>query len=141
VEYAFGLPGWFLVAVTRSTAEARRVVPVAPRVGRGPEMLWLILAALIVSGVWALVYTAKLRRSTTPAPTVNLAEIDRGEKLLPVLAVLQSPADRDFAAKRIFDVLADRDGALPNTGALARIRIPRAELIENNEVQELRKRA
>ena len=92
-------------------------------------------------GVWALVYTAKVRRSTTPAPTVNLAEIDRGEKLLPVLAVLQSPADRDFAAKRIFDTLADHDGALPNTGAIARIRIPRADLIGNNQLEELRKRA
>jgi cell division protein FtsW (lipid II flippase) len=116
-------------------------VPVVPRTGRGPELFWLILAALIVSGVWALVYTAKLRRSTTPAPTVNLAEIDRGEKLLPVLAVLQSRADRDFAAKQIFDLLADRDGALPNTGALARIRIPRADLIGNNQLEELRKRA
>ena len=129
------------MAVTRSTVEARRDVPVVTRAGRGPELVWLILAALIVSGVWALVYTAKVRRSTTPAPTVNLAEIDRDEKLLPVLAVLQSPADRDFAAKRIFDTLADREGSLPNTGALARIRIPRAELIGNNQVEELRKRA
>jgi cell division protein FtsW (lipid II flippase) len=128
------------VAVTRSTVEARRA-PVARRSGRGLELLWLMLAAMIVSGVWALVYTAKVRRSTTPAPTVNLAEIDRGEKLLPVLAVLQSPADRDFVAKRIFDVLADHDGALPNTGAIARIRIPRADLTGNNQLEELRKRA
>ena len=129
------------MAVTRSTAEARRVVPVVTRRGRGAELLWLLLAAAIVSGVWALVYTAKVRRSTTPAPSVNLAEIDRGEKLLPVLAVLQSPADRAFAAKRIFDALEDREGALPNTGAIARIRIPRADLIGNNQLEELRKRA
>jgi cell division protein FtsW (lipid II flippase) len=129
------------MAVTRSTVEARRVVPVATRAGRGAELLWLIVAAAIVCGVWALVYTAKVRRSTTPAPTVNLSEVDGSEKLLPVLAVLQSPADRDFVAKQIFDTLADRDGVLPNTGAIARIRIPRAELIGNNQVEELRKRA
>ena len=129
------------MAVRRSTVEARRVVPIVTRAGRGPELLWLIVGALIVCGVWALVYTAKVRRSTTPAPAVNLAEIDRSEKLLPVLAVLQSPADRDFAARRIFDILAGREGALPNTGAIARIRIPRGDLIGNNQLQELRKRA
>src|ERR1700683_938850 len=121
------------MAVTRSTVasraqEYRSLAPVRRAPWRSVELAWLLLAAMIVCGVWALVYTAKVRRSTTPAPTVNLAEIDRGEKLLPVLAVLQSPADRDFAAKRIFDTLADREGALPNTGALARIRIPREEL-------------
>ena len=58
-----------------------------------------------------------------------------------MLAVLQSPADRDFVAKRIFDTLADRDGVLPNTGAIARIRVPRADLIGNNQLEELRKRA
>jgi hypothetical protein len=31
-----------------------------------------MLAAMIVCGMWALVYTAKVRRSTTPAPVVNL---------------------------------------------------------------------
>src|SRR5580698_7745744 len=120
------------MAVTRSTV-AERKAPVARRAGRGPELVWLMLAAAIVCGVWALVYTAKVRRSTTPAPTVNLAEIDRGEKLLPVLAVLQSPADRDFAAKRIFDTLADHEGNLPNTGAIARMRIPRADLAANSQ--------
>ena len=71
---------------------------------------------------------------------MTLSDIDRSEKLFPVLAVLQSPADRDFAAKRIFDILADRDGFLPNTGAIARIRIPRADLIGNPKLDELRKR-
>jgi cell division protein FtsW (lipid II flippase) len=129
------------VAVTRSTVEARRAAPVVTRTGRGAELTWLLVASLIVCGMWALVYTAKVRRSTTPAPTVNLSDVDRAEKLLPVLAVLQSPADRDFAAKKIFDTIADREGALPNTGALARIRIPRSDLIGSNQVEELRKRA
>ena len=135
------------MAITRSSVESRSPSPGVredasrPAGQRGPELVWLLLAALIVCGMWALVYTAKVRRSATPAPTVNLSDIDRSEKLFPVLAVLQSPADRDFAAKRIFDLLADRDGFLPNTGAIARIRIPRADLIGNPKLDELRKRA
>jgi len=138
------------MAVTRSTAasrsgEARRLAPAGKMASRGPELLWLTLAALIVCGVWALVYTAKVRRSVAlnegGAPTLNLAEIDRAEKLLPVLAVLRNPADREFAAQRIFDNLGDRDGFLPNTGAIARIRVPRADLIGNAQLVELRQRA
>lgn len=134
------------MAVTRSSIASRsedalRSAPPRGVTGRGAELIWLLVAATIVCGIWALVYTAKVRRSVTPAPVVNLSDIDRGEKLFPVLAVLQSQADRDFAAKRIFDLLADRDGLLPNTGAIARIRIPRAELAGNEKLDELRKRA
>jgi cell division protein FtsW (lipid II flippase) len=133
------------MAVTRSTVESRREIrPAAHRdrvTWRGAELLWLLVAAVIVCGVWTLVYTAKIRRSTTPAPTINLSDIDRSERLFPVLAVLQSPADRDFAARLIFDTLADYDGFLPNTGAIARIRIPRAELVANSKLDELHKRA
>jgi cell division protein FtsW (lipid II flippase) len=134
-----------LVAVTRSTAEtrdayARRTVPVV-RTGRGPELFWLLIAALLACGIWWLVYTAKVRRAVSATPVVNLAEIDRTEKLFPVLAVFQSQGDRDFAAKRIFDTLANYNGVLPNTGAIARIRVPRADLIGNKRVDELRKRA
>ncbi len=134
------------MAVTRSTVasrsgEARRAAPAGKTAGRGPELFWLVLAALIVCGAWALVYTAKARRSVSPSAIVNLAELDRAEKLLPVLAVLQNPADREFAAQRIFDTLADRDGVLPNTGVIARIRIPRADLIGNTKLAELRRRA
>ncbi|HWF07827.1 MAG TPA: hypothetical protein VG297_05145, partial [Bryobacteraceae bacterium] len=129
------------MAVTRSTVESRRVVATTPRGGRGAELLWLVLAAVIVCGAWALVYTAKMRRATTPAPTVILSDVDRADKLLSVLTVLQSPADRDFAAKRIFDTLADRNGEFGNVGAIARIRVPRGELIANKQVEELSRRA
>lgn len=132
--------------VTRSTiesrgAEARRAAPGMSASWRGAELLWLTIAAIIVCGAWSLVYTAKMRRSTTPPPLVNLATADRPEALYPVLAVLQSAGDRDFAAQQIFDTLADREGSLPNTGALARIRIRRADLIANAKLDELRKRA
>ncbi len=138
------------MAVTRSTvasrsSEAQRAAaphdPLAPAPGRGPELLWLVLAAIIVCGIWALVYTAKVRRSSAPAPAVNLTEIDRAEKLLPVLIVLQNPEDRNFAAQQIFEAVADHEGVLPNTGAIARIRIPRSDLVGNKNLVELRKRA
>ncbi|MDP9053534.1 MAG: FtsW/RodA/SpoVE family cell cycle protein [Acidobacteriota bacterium] len=128
------------MAVTRSTLEARRA-PISRNRFRGAELAWLLIAIAIVSGIWTLVYAAKTRRSTAPAPTVNLSDIDRQEKLLPALVVLQSPADRAFAARRIFDLLADHDGQLTNTGALARIRIPRAELVANKQLEELSRRA
>jgi cell division protein FtsW (lipid II flippase) len=137
------------VAVTRSTAEsraaaatdaARRTVPVA-RTSRAPELVWLVLASLITSGIWWLAYTAKVRRSATLPPIVDLSRIDRETELYPVLGVFQSPADRQFAAKRIFDVLADRNGLLTNTGEIARIRIPRADLEANKKLEVLRQRA
>ena len=124
------------MAVTRSTVAERRVVAPVKRTGRGVELMWLLIAATIVCAMWALVYTAKVRRSTNPAPAVNLTEVDRPEKLLPVLVVLQSPADRQFTARRIFDALADHEGTLPNTGAIARIRIPRTELAGNTSLED-----
>jgi cell division protein FtsW (lipid II flippase) len=129
------------MAVTRSTLESRRVAPVQPRGGRGAELLWLLLASVIVCGAWTLVYTAKIRRAKTPAPTVILSDVDSANKLLPVLTVLQSASDRDFAAKRVFDTLADRNGQIGNVLIVGRIRVPRGELIENRNVEELRKRA
>lgn len=129
------------MAVTRSTVTDRRVVAPIQRKGRAAELAWLMLAMAIVSGIWALVYTAKIRRATTPAPVVNLTDVDRPEKLAPVLAVLQSPADRDFAAKKIFDAIADREGEVGNLGVIARIRVPRTDLAGSTQVEELRKRA
>ncbi|MDP9169449.1 MAG: FtsW/RodA/SpoVE family cell cycle protein, partial [Acidobacteriota bacterium] len=138
-------PGDTVMAVTRSTPENRaglRQRANAPaRATRMPELIWLVAAALIVCGSWWLVYSAKARRAAMPAPGVVLSQLDRAEQLYPVLAVFQSAGDREFAARRIIDTLADREGVLPNTGALARIRVPRADLINNKKTDELRQRA
>jgi cell division protein FtsW (lipid II flippase) len=103
--------------------------------------LWLLLASAIVCGAWALVYTAKIRRATTPSPVVNLSEVDAADKLLPLMTVLQSPADRAFAVKKIFDALADRNGEIGSVTVVGRIRVPRSELVGNKNVEALRKRA
>ncbi len=133
------------MAVTRSTVEARaserrRPVEVI-HISRAPELVWLIIAALIVCGAWWLVYSAKVRRAMTPTPPINLSQLDRADQLYPALAVFQNPGDREFVAKRILDTLADHEGAIPNTGALARIRIARSDLTADKRLDELRKRA
>ncbi len=131
------------MAVTRSTVESRatRQAVVRTRQSRMPELVWLLMAALVVCGAWWLVYSAKARRAASPAPRVNLSEVDRAEQLYPVLSVFQSAGDREFVAKRIFDTLADREGTLPNAGALARMRVARADLVGNKRLDELRQRA
>ena len=133
------------MAVTRSTLESRlkpQAQPIAPsRTSRAPEFVWLLVAALIVSGAWYLAYSAKVRRAASPTPPLNLSRLDRPSQLNPVLAVFPNPNDRDFVAKHIFDTLEDQENALPNTGALARIRVPRAETASNKALDQLQKRA
>ena len=134
------------MAVTRSTLEARvarraRAPVTARRISRWPELMWLLAATLIVCGVWWLAYAAKIRRAETPVTLINLSRIERPEQLLPALAAFQNPADRDFVAKRIVDELADRNNALPNTGALARIQVSRADIANNKALDALRNRA
>ena len=121
------------MAVTRSTAECARrgagesCVAGAARLAHAGT-LWLMLAALLVCGAWWLMYSAKVRRATTTTPLLNVSQLDRREQLLPVLQVFSNPGDRDFAARKIFDSLADHNGIVPNTGALARIRKYRAKI-------------
>ncbi|MEP6714710.1 MAG: hypothetical protein ABJC09_04000, partial [Terriglobia bacterium] len=133
------------MAVTRSTPENRaalRQQAIAPsRTSRMPELVWMVAAAMIVCGAWWLVYSAKARRANMPPPTVTLSQLDRPEQLYPVLAVFPDAGDREFAARRIVDALADREGVFPSTGALAHIRVPRADLVNNHKVNELRQRA
>jgi cell division protein FtsW (lipid II flippase) len=104
-------------------------------------MVWLLIAAMIVCGAWWLVYQAKSRRATSPPPQVDLSRVDRAEALYPVLAVFQSAGDREFVARKIIDSLADREGSFSNTGALARIRVARGDLLANRKLEELRARA
>ena len=90
------------MAVTRSTPESREASRGRSRVRQlpaRPELIWLLLAATIVCGAWWLVYSAKIRRAATPVALLNISQIDRAEKLYPVLAVFQSPADREFVAQ------------------------------------------
>jgi cell division protein FtsW (lipid II flippase) len=133
------------MAVTRSTAESRATAQggssATKRGWRSAELLWLLLTASVVCGAWWLVYSAKVMRSVTPAPLLNLSQVDHAEKLYPVLAVFQNSGDREFVARRIFDLLTDQNGALVNTGAIARLRVSRGDLVGNRKLEDLRKRA
>ncbi len=117
-----GLLGVRLMATTRSTIESRRSIAPVKRAGRGAERFWFLAAILIVCGVWWLVYTAKVRRSATPAPSVILTDVDSPEKLLPALTVFPDPQERQRIASKIFDALADREGVVPNTVVIERIK-------------------
>jgi cell division protein FtsW (lipid II flippase) len=129
------------MAVTRSTIEVRRHAAPARKPRRGTELVWLVLAGILFSAMAWLASSAVIRRSVSDAPILNLSTLDRAEQLYPVLAVFQNAGDREYVAHQIFDRLADREGGFPNTGALARIRVPRAELLENRKLEELRQRA
>jgi len=126
------------MAVTRSTVESRRAVAPVSLAGRGAERLWLVVAIAIVCGMWWLVFNAKLRRSTSPAPSVILTEVDRSDKLLPVLNVFPDPAERERVAKSIFDALADRDGAAPNTTVVERLKGPSGLLLTRAQFAQIK---
>ena len=133
------------MAVTRSSIETRAAessrAPLPPvRVSRIPELVWLVVAAALVCSAWWLTYSAKARRAT-PAPALNLSQVDRPEQLLPVLLVFQGAGDREFVAHRILDALTAHENALPNIAVLARLRASRADLLANRKLEELRERA
>ncbi len=126
------------MAVTRSTIETRRSAAPVRLAGRGAERFWLVIAIAIVCGMWWLVFNAKLRRATSPAPSVILTEVDRSDKLLPILNVFPDSNDRQRVAKGIFDALADRDGALPNTSIIERIKSGSGTLLTRAQFAQIK---
>lgn len=133
------------MAVTRSTAESRgaalRPGPKSVARGRTPELVWLLVVAALVCGAWWMVYTAKVRRDSGPVVPVNLAEARTVAALDTALVVLRSASDREFAAKQILELLRVHEGHLPNTGAIARLRVKRAEVAANRTLDQLRMKA
>jgi cell division protein FtsW (lipid II flippase) len=136
------------MAVTRSTAAERtRTEGFAPAgvsgtSHRGPELAWLLLVSAVLAIGLGLVYAAKTRApSASPAqPPFNLRSVDRQEQLLPYFDIYASPADRQFAAKKIFEFLSDQGGRLPNIGALARVRMTQREVLANRKLDSFRQR-
>lgn len=109
---------------------------------RGSELVWLLVASLIVTGGLWLVFQAKIRRlaaSAGPAP-INLHEVDHATDLMPALKIYPVPADREFAARKISDFLSDNQNAIPNVGALSRIRVKERLIMSNPKLDSFRKR-
>jgi cell division protein FtsW (lipid II flippase)/cell division protein FtsI/penicillin-binding protein 2 len=116
------------MAVTRSTLESRnaprpRDVARAARTSRIPELLWLLAAAAIVVAAWTSVYTAKSRRAVGTSTPLNISKVDAPEKLYPVLNLFPDAAEKSAVAHKIFDLISDREGALPNTGILRQAKL------------------
>ncbi len=132
------------MAVTRSTSSDRdRRAPAfeariaRPRTG---ELAGLLGAtALLICGL-ILAWYGRTARLPKPAETpVNLSRIERSEQLLPALTSIASSAERQYVARKIFARV--RDTAVPNVGAIARIRVPVREVKTTHGLTELQGRA
>src|SRR5208283_1918803 len=119
--------------VTRSSAASR------PSAGRGPqrrpawrirELLWMLAAGIVVAAALWLAWRAKTagfaaaEQALAAKQIVNLNELSAREDLLPVLTLFPDPAEREFVARKIYNV----SGGLANVGAIARIRVARTDL-------------
>lgn len=136
------------MAVTRSTAADRAQQP-PPRgmarsrsFGRTTELIGLVLATVLVGSALTLLYLAKAQFIAEPANQnrLNLTELSRKEQLLPALTMFASPNDRLFAARGIYDYLADHGNSVPNAGALAAIRVNGSQIENTPRLEEYRTR-
>ncbi|MFL6235429.1 MAG: FtsW/RodA/SpoVE family cell cycle protein [Thermoanaerobaculia bacterium] len=146
------------MAVTRSTAAERRQretsvlkrepgfavqgLPGAP--SRNLEGLLLAAAAVAVLLGLALAYLAMAKPLADDAAQlaagriVNLNDLRSSDQLLPVLDVLDSSAERAFAAQAIWK--RAHEGAFPNVGEIERIRVPASEITQDRRLTSLRER-
>ncbi len=137
------------MAVTKSwevvtAAKVELAGPTKPAARRG-ELLWLTAAsALAICGLF-LVFVAK-----TQDFGEEQARLDRGEllnlnwvtgaaQLIPVLAAIPEPSQRELAAQRIWDYLEQTRtrGPAPNVGILARVRVNHLPVVPLNRVKPL----
>lgn len=117
------------MAVTRSSASERKPqASLTPRklVRRDFEILWLLGSSVVVLAALVLVFLAKA--PVDDPKLINLARVERSEQLLPALGVFSSPAERQFAARKIYDHIQNAGGKLPNIGSLGRIRVTQQEI-------------
>ncbi|HTQ55680.1 MAG TPA: FtsW/RodA/SpoVE family cell cycle protein [Bryobacteraceae bacterium] len=121
------------MAVTRSRAAERTETTRHKRgaiAWRRDEAFWLLAATLILAFGFILVYRAKARgfaeidSGLANKQLLNLNDLSAREDVLPFLQIFTEPAERQYVARRIYDA----SGSLPNTGALARLRVSEAEI-------------
>jgi cell division protein FtsW (lipid II flippase) len=146
------------MTVTRSTAAERRQrettvlkrqpgfavqgLPGAP--SRNLETLLLAAAAAVILLGLALAYLATAKRLEDDAAKlasgqiVNLNGLQSSDQLLPALDVLDSSAERAFAAEAIWK--RAHEAALPNVGEIHRILVSSTEIEKNRRLSDLRQR-
>jgi cell division protein FtsW (lipid II flippase) len=133
------------MAVTRSTAADRdRRGPVfairTPRL-RVREFIGLVGSTALVIAALVLAFDGRTARLGTPAAVpLNLSRLEKSEQLLPYLTFVAAPAERQFVARKIFEHVRDMD-AVPNVGAIARIRVPIREVNGTRGLTSLQARA
>jgi cell division protein FtsW (lipid II flippase) len=95
--------------------------------GRGLELVWLLVASVIVAFGLTRVYVAKstafpdLQSKIDGGQIVNVNGVTRPAELMPFLSDIPSGSERLFIANQI--VSAIRTQKLPNVGALGKIRV------------------
>ncbi|HJT87719.1 MAG TPA: FtsW/RodA/SpoVE family cell cycle protein, partial [Bryobacteraceae bacterium] len=121
------------MAVTRSSTTQRTELKRVPgrRAGwRTSELVWGSGAGLLVLIGLYLVYQAKspalkqAEQALASKQVVNLNALSAREDLYPALSMFTEPAERELAARKVYDV----SGGLSNVGAVARIRVTADEL-------------
>lgn len=132
------------MAVTRSTVadRERRGTPFQIRNAsvRTPELIGLLGAFVVVIAALVLAYLGRTARMEAPAtPPLNLTKVQKLEQVIPFLSAIQSAAERNYIARKIFESV--RDSAPPNVGALGRIRVPVKEVLHTRGLQTLQQRA
>jgi cell division protein FtsW (lipid II flippase) len=117
--------------ITRSSAASRpNAGPLRRPLWRVRELVWMIAAGLAVAGALWTVWGAKTagfadaEQALAGKRIVNLNALTAREDLLPVLTLFPDPAEREFAARKIYDI----SGGLANVGSIARIRITREDV-------------
>lgn len=104
---------------------------------RNIEFGCLLLASIVtVAGLW-LVYRAKSNGLDHElVSTINLNLLSGPQQLIPLLGVLSSTADQEYAANRIYAL--ERHGEqFGNVGMLARLRVSESELRRERGLTEL----
>ena len=134
------------MAVTRSTAADRQRRDGSPPVrgggfhlpglpgapSRGREAVLLGAAGLVVLLALILSYLATVKAldgfdpKLASGEVVNVNALRGSDQLLPVLDGFDSSAERSFVAQEVWK--RAHQGAIPNVGELARIRVPVSEI-------------
>ncbi|HZU24287.1 MAG TPA: FtsW/RodA/SpoVE family cell cycle protein [Bryobacteraceae bacterium] len=110
-------------AVERRAREER-----ARTVSRRAELIWLLMASVVVACGLYLVYAAKTRAAAADQKTaLDLNTLTGPQQLIPLLGMIPSPADQEFVADRIYEAIR-RGERFDNVGAIARIRVHEDEL-------------
>ncbi len=110
------------MAVTKSWTGRRVVVTLEKPPATRAEILWLLLASLLVAAGLAMVYSSKAQSFAAADRLVNLNTVSSPDDLAPLAELISDRAARDDAAQTIFAFL-QQHRPIEHTGALARLRL------------------